>query len=199
MSDANLVDPIADAKRALRKSTIASRDALPADVRAASSRAICARVNQSPEFERARCVLLFASFGTEVDTSDLLGAALDRGKRLVLPRVNPDTKALELREVASLPDDLRAGLWDIPEPDPSRCPIVEITEIDFVLIPGVAFNQERDRMGYGGGYYDRLQTTLGPGTGRIAVAFSMQILPDVPSAAHDVRVPVIITESERID
>ncbi len=192
-------DPPGQAKRDLRRRVIGLRDALDPGTRAAHSRAICRRVADSPEFRRARTVLLFANFGSEVDTTGLLRTALEAGKRLVLPRVNPKTRALELREVRSLTDDLTPGTWGIPEPTPERCAEVPLSNIDFVLVPGVAFDPQLRRLGYGGGYYDRILANVAKGTGAIAIAFAMQVVPEAPADAHDVRVPVLITEGERIE
>jgi len=199
MTPPHAPDPAAEAKRGLRRRVIAARDAAPPTDRAAWSVAICRRVAQSAEFRRARCTLLFAPFGSEVDTTALMRAALDSGKRLVLPRVNPETRALELREVTCPESQLVPGLWDIPEPDPEACPEAPLADVDFVLVPGVAFDQERGRMGYGGGYYDRLLGGLRADAGALAVGFALQVVPEVPRADHDLRVPAIITESERIE
>ena len=188
----------ADEKRQLRRRIIALRDGIDPQARRADSASICRRVADSPEFGRARVVLLFASFGSEVDTADLLSESLRTGKRLVLPRVEPDTRRLELREVRSLGADLAPGTWGIPEPVPEHCPEVRLDDVDFVLVPGVAFDRELRRLGYGGGYYDRILADT-PGRAAIAVCFAMQVVERVPADEHDVRVPVLITETERID
>jgi 5-formyltetrahydrofolate cyclo-ligase len=168
-------------------------------MRRAHSAEICQRVAESPEFRRADTVLLFASFGSEVGTGDLLRAALAGEKQLALPRVNPQTRALELRQVGDLAQDLAPGTWGIPEPDPDRCPEVSPERVDFVLVPGVAFDRELRRVGYGGGYYDRLLADLPTGASAIAICFGMQVVPEAPADDHDVRVPTLITENERID
>jgi len=188
----------ASAKRELRRLAIADRDAIPAEERRAISEVICRLVAESTEFGQARCVLLFASFGSEVDTTWLLRAALADGRRLVLPRVDPGTGALEIREVRSLEDDLAPGLWGIPEPVPERCPRVDLGDVDFVLVPGVAFDHARRRLGYGGGYYDRLLAELPASAAAIAICFAAQLRESVPAADHDQRVPAIITENGRI-
>ncbi|MBM3472447.1 MAG: 5-formyltetrahydrofolate cyclo-ligase [Armatimonadetes bacterium] len=189
----------ADEKRELRRRTIALRDALDAPTRKANSAAICRRVLESPEFRRARVVLLFASFGSEVDTGDLLEASLRMGKRLALPRVDPETRRLELREVRSPNADLTPGTWGIPEPIPERCPEVALHDIDFVLVPGVAFDRELRRLGYGGGYYDRVLAAVAGRAPAIAICFAAQVVAEVPADEHDMRVRVLITETERID
>ncbi len=189
----------AQPKRRLRRRIIGKRDAIPLEERRASSEAICARVIESAEFRSASFAVLFASFGSEVDTTSLMAATLAAGKRLALPRVHPVTRELELREVQSIEKDLAPGLWDIPEPVPAGCPEVALEEIDFVLVPGVAFDRDRRRLGYGGGYYDRILARLSPGVPAIAICFGAQLVPEVPADHHDLRVPVIITENERIE
>jgi 5-formyltetrahydrofolate cyclo-ligase len=144
-------------------------------------------------------VLLFAGFGSEVDTGDLLRESLRMGKRLVLPRVDPETRRLQLREVRSLDADLAPGTWGIPEPIPDRCPEVALDDVDFVLVPGVAFDRQLRRLGYGGGYYDGVLAAVGGRAPAIAVGFGMQVVAQVPADEHDVCVPVLITETERID
>ena len=191
--------PSSGNKRQLRKRVIALRDALDSQAREACSREVCRRVAESAEFGGAKVVLLFARFGSEVDTGDLLREAPATGKRLVLPRVNPETRVLELREVRSLTDDMAPGTWGIPEPIADRCPEVALESIDFVLVPGVAFDRELRRLGYGGGYYDRILASVAHRAPATAICFGMQIVPEVPADEHDVRVPVLITESERID
>ena len=188
----------ADEKRQLRRRIIALRDGLDPEARKASSAAVCRGVAESPEFAQARTVLLFASFGSEVDTSDLLREALRQGKRLVLPRVEPETRRLELREARSLDADLAPGTWGIPEPVADRCREVALESVDFVLVPGVAFDRELRRLGYGGGYYDRILADTA-GRAAIAVCFAMQIVERVPADQHDMRVPVLITETERME
>lgn len=187
------------AKRELRRRVIAGRDAMPAAQRQALSEAICTRVAESREFRKASFVLLFASFGSEVDTMGLLRTALQAGKRLALPRVHPATRELELREVTSVEHDLAPGLWGIPEPIPERCPQVGLADIDFVLIPGVAFDRALRRLGYGGGYYDRILGELPHGARAMAICFAAQLVPAVPAEDRDVRVPILMTENERIE
>lgn len=187
------------AKRELRRLVIARRDAMPHAERQALSEAICGRVAASPEFAGASSVLLFASFGSEVNTTGLLRAALRDGKRLALPRVHPVTSELELREVTSIEDDLAPGRWDIPEPIPARCPQVDLADTGFVLVPGVAFDRSLRRLGYGGGYYDRILRRLPSGVPAVAICFAAQLVPAVPADDRDVRVPILMTENERIE
>jgi 5-formyltetrahydrofolate cyclo-ligase len=183
-----------EAKRALRAHVIAARDALEPSVRAAAAQAIAERLQALPSFTAARAVLVTLPFGSEWDTRPFALAALRSGKTLVLPRVNNATRMLELHAIGDLAESVATGYRGIPEPLPTT-PRVDAAAIDWVLVPGVAFSANGGRLGYGGGYYDRLITTLPPATARIAGAFETQIAPQIPAAAHDLCVDLIVTES----
>lgn len=186
-------------KAAVRKQMLARRDALGQAERQQMSRRITDQVMRMSEFRAARTPLLFASFGSEVDTWPLIRAALQTGKRVVLPAVSRSPRCLRLRVVGDLERDLEACTWGIMEPQ-DWCEQVQPAELDFVLLPGVAFDPGGRRLGYGGGYYDRLMAQLTgqtPGVPLVAVAFEAQMVSKVPTGANDLPVPVIVTE-ERI-
>jgi 5,10-methenyltetrahydrofolate synthetase len=187
-----------EAKLALRREVLARRDALPADVRAAASTAIAQRVAALPKFVAARAVLLTLAFRSEWNTRPLVHAALANAKTVVVPRVDRQTRMLDLHSIDDLDRDVVPGHLDILEPLPS-CPQVPPEAIEFVLVPGVAFDADGRRLGYGGGYYDRLLPLLAPGTPRVAGAFDIQIVERVPAAPHDVRVDAIVTESRIVE
>jgi len=185
----------AEAKAELRREVLARRDALDPALRAAHSVAIAETVAALPEFAAAGGVLLFASFGSEVDTAPLMQHALRADKLLLLPRVVRGERRLALHEVRDPAEDLRPGVWNIPEPDPARCPERPLEAVKLVLAPGVAFDEAGGRLGYGGGYYDRMLQALAPGVAVVAVCFECQIVPAVPRDAHDLPAPVIVTET----
>jgi len=183
-----------EAKRALRARMIGARDALDEGVRADASRAIVTRIAALPSFAAARCVLVTLPFASEWDSRPLALAALASGKTLVVPRVNNASRMLELHVVTDIVRDVTTGYKDIPEPLPAL-PQVAAESIDWILVPGVAFNPEGSRLGYGGGYYDRLMITLQPAAARVAGAFDAQIVAHIPAASHDLSVDLVVTES----
>jgi 5-formyltetrahydrofolate cyclo-ligase len=185
------------AKRELRAQVIAARDGLDPVYREAAARIISARVQALPSYVAARFVLVTLPFASEWDTRPLAQAALDAGKTLVVPRVNNATRMLELHAIDDIAGNVTRGFRGIPEPLPAR-PKIAATQIDWVLVPGVAFSADGRRLGYGGGYYDRLMATLLPATPRIAGAFDAQIAERIPAAPHDLRVDAIITESRTL-
>jgi len=142
-------------------------------------------------------VLGFASFGSELDTRPFLDKVLASGRALVLPRVDREGRRLVLYRVASLATDLRPGTWGIPEPDPAHCGLAASADIDLILVPGVAFDPDGGRLGYGAGYYDRLLAAwASPLPPLVAVAFELQIVPAVPVLAGDHGVDLVVTESQ---
>ncbi|MCC7326407.1 MAG: 5-formyltetrahydrofolate cyclo-ligase [Burkholderiales bacterium] len=200
--DAAPSSAIAGAKAALRARVLAKRDKLSQAARSAASRRIAARIAALPAFEAARVVMAYASFGNEVDTWTLIAETLARGKRLVLPLIDRHRDALALHFVCDPDRELMANAWGIREPRPDICPPAMLAELDFIVVPGLAFDQRGGRLGYGKAYYDRLFHSLA-GDGampfRIAGAFDLQIVDRVPMDAHDVAVPHIVTEARVIE
>jgi 5-formyltetrahydrofolate cyclo-ligase len=186
-----------EAKSALRRLILARRDAQSADVHAAASKSIAERISMHSAFAAARTILLTLPFRGEWDTRPLALATIAAGKTVVVPRVDGVARMLDLHSIADLDRDLVGGYQGIPEPRADR-PKVPRDAIDFVLVPGVAFDLRGRRLGYGGGYYDRLLPLLSPGVARIAGAFDLQLVDLVPAAPHDIAVDAIVTESRTL-
>jgi 5-formyltetrahydrofolate cyclo-ligase len=179
-------------KKELRKQVLAARDNLATSERTEKSRQIAARLFLLPEFRRARTVLFFASFRSEVDTIHMIRRAITEGKRVVLPKVKG--AALELIEIRDYDGDVAPGAWGIPEPLGTAH--VALDDIDLIIVPGAGFDERGSRIGYGAGFYDKLLSSFTGTT--VALAFESQIVPKVPSDVHDVPVRMIVTENRVI-
>ena len=186
---------MAEAKTALRAAQVAARDGLTPEQRATATAAIVARVRSLPAWQRARCVLSYMAFGSELDLGELHRELLLQGRLLVAPRVPAQGRALELRQVADLAQDLAPSRWGIPEPQPERCPLVDPAQIDLVLVPGLAFDRWGNRLGYGAGFYDRLFQRLSSSALRVACLQDALLVDRVPAEPHDVPVDLLVTES----
>ena len=189
-------------KAELRRTALAERDALPAKDAQAASEAIWQRLRALPEFGRARSIMFFANFSSEVRTLPMIDEALGLGKWVVLPIADVQTNELDLREVRDLQQDTAPGVWGIPEPRRERCRLVRAAEIDLVVAPGVAFDETGGRLGYGGGFYDaflQLFKQERPDALVVALAFELQIVEKVPTKPSDVPIPLILTERRAID
>lgn len=192
-------------KQTLRKRLIPLREQLSADTRAAHSAKILERLLQLPQYQQAGTVLGYMNIGAEFASELWVQQVLADGKKLALPKVNRHTNQLDLYWVDDLENQLAPGLWGIREPVGERCErLGTLNEVEFALLPGVAFGRNGARLGYGGGYYDKLLAS--PPGGRIknfpalaAAAFALQIVEQLPQEETDVKVEWVITEQEIID
>ena len=182
-------------KGRLRKEMRTRRAALSAALRRQLSRKITQRLLQLEIFRRARVIFFFASFGSEVETWEAMGQALLQGKVVALPRTHLRQQCLIFHQIYTL-GELVPGPFGILEP-PVQNPEISPKEAQLILVPGLAFDLEGRRLGYGGGFYDRL-LSQSPGF-RLALAFECQIVEQVPAEAHDLRMEAILTEKRFVE
>ena len=195
-------------KTEVRRAVIARRDAIDLNVRTAKSAAICAQLIELLDRLGAAAphtVAVYAAMGSEVDPAAFGAAAAARGWRVAYPCMFSAIDAAAcgqrmcMRAVAA--DDASAAPF-IAHPtrafaatdiDSSRFPIVPAEALDMVVVPLVAFDRTGARLGYGGGCYDRYLPTLSPACQIIGIAFDEQCVDHVPTDAHDLPLPNIIS------
>jgi 5-formyltetrahydrofolate cyclo-ligase len=142
----------------------------------------------------ARTVLVFYSFGTEVATRGIREGLEVKGKRLLLPfLVEGEIEAADDR-----PDAPRLPTTYGPNEPGGRTP-VDTGLIDLVITPGLAFDARGNRLGYGGGFYDRYLSRLGPEALRVGVAFHFQLVDEVPNGPADQQVHLVVTDATVVD
>lgn len=166
----------------------------------AVSAEICRRVVEQPWYQAARTVMWYLHCRSEVRTLPAVAAELDSGKRIAVPYCTVDNegaKQLGLWRLETF-DELQPGMWNILEPPRQRWvePAKQIRpeELDVVIVPGVAFDQQGGRLGNGAGYYDRLLQKVRPDTVLAGVCYEAQLLPQVAMDTHDVFMDFVITE-----
>jgi 5-formyltetrahydrofolate cyclo-ligase len=180
-------------KAALRAAMKALRDDIPPGQRARMAGAIEARFAELRALRTARAVMLFWSFGSEVSTERIARRLHSEGRRVLLPYLA--RSRMEAAEVRA-GDSLAPTAYGPMEPADRRP--VEPGEIDLVVVPGLAFDREGRRIGYGGGYFDRFLARLNEDAARVGLAFHQQILPAVPNGPADQRLDVLVTDRETI-
>jgi len=185
-------------KQALRQSIIVARSKMPEEERTVLSAVIAQRLTVLNAYRKAGTVLGYMNFGAEFAASVWVRQALSDAKRVLLPKVNRATNELDVYHVTDLQRDVVPGLWDIPEPLPDRCDAAGLEEADFILLPGVAFGRDGSRLGYGGGFYDKLLARLKHRPALVAAAYSLQVVEEVPQEATDRKVEWLVTENETI-
>jgi len=181
------------AKRALRREVLAERDALAIEERTARSEAIGERFLELTEVAVAETALAFWSFGSEVETAPLIARLRSRGTTVALPRIEGN----DVVPVVATPG-ARMSATSFGAMEPAEGRVLDVAELDLVVVPGVAFDRSCGRVGYGGGYYDRLLGERRAGAAAIAIAFDLQVVDRVPSGAVDRRLDGVVTETEVI-
>jgi len=186
-------------KQVLRQRIIAAREETPESERLRKSRSILDGVHSLQAYQAARTVLGYMNFGAELASELWVQQALDDGKRVLLPRVNRASKHLDLYQVRDLQRDVVPGLFGIREPHVERCAHFDVPgELDFIFLPGVAFTREGGRLGYGGGFYDKLLARLPQQPALVAGAFALQVVAEIPQQSTDRKVEWLVTENETI-
>lgn len=185
-------------KSVIRRETIARILALTARNRDAQEEALTRRFPTLPGLADAGIILLYASaFPEEIHTSAMLRWVLSQGRTLVCPRVDRKAKELRLHQIEDLAGDFQPGTLGIPEPRQS-CPVIAPKRIDWVLVPGLAFDPRGYRVGRGAGHYDRLLPRLRPEVPRWALILEPQWVEEVPDEPHDVPLDGVASPSREV-
>ena len=184
---------MSEEKRTLRERVLALRSSLTLEERALKSQRIQSLLTQTTEFQEARCIMLFMNFRDEVETTQLAQKVLELGKQLVLPRCAPKGVLIPAL-IKDLEKELESGMWGIREPKKEGLREADPHEIDCIIVPGAAFDAQGNRLGYGGGYYDRFFERVKENVPRIALAFHCQLVDRIPVEVYDKKVEVLITE-----
>ena len=180
-------------KAVIRKVILDLRDALAPEERGSRSIVIKESLFKLPQFLSAQSVMFYVSFRSEVETHAMIREALASGKTVVVPITDMKDRRLALSRLEDFDTDLAPGTWGILEPKPDKIRPVSCRDIDLVIAPGAAFSEKGWRIGYGGGFYDRLLKESGKNA--CALAFELQIVSDIPhDPQKDVAVNCIITE-----
>lgn len=170
-------------KKELRREMKRRNRAMTPGERAAAAGRIFRRVGELPAFGAARCVAMFCSLPDEPPTGGAL-ARWSREKRIVLPRVAGEEMAFFEYDPATLV----SGAFGIAEPGPGAVPC-DASEIDLIVVPGVAFTAAGERMGRG--YYDRYLSQPGMHAVKVGVCFAHQLVGELPVEPHDVRMDAV--------
>ena len=145
------------------------------------------------EFKRAAVICFYVSKPLEVDTRNAIRQSLKLGKSVLVPKMDPKKKQLLLYEIKSL-RDLKLGAFGVLEPVPARTRKAKYSEVNCVVVPGVAFDLRKNRLGHGLGFYDRFLAKLPAKTKKVGLAFFFQVVNHIPREAHDVVMNRVLTE-----
>ena len=185
-----------NAKALLREKLKSLREAITASEQKLAAEKALGLILKIPEWKKARTVCLYASFKNELATNGLIESALRAGKKIILPRVADANQRCTLHHVIN-PATLVLSDLGIPEPA-ADLPIVEASMVDLFLVPGIGFDRQGHRLGHGAGFYDRLLAVARPDAFRLGYGYDFQLISEIPTESHDVRMHAIVTPSEII-
>src|SRR4030042_75825 len=180
-------------KKNFRKIIQDRRDNLLIPVRKKASKTIAEKFFNTVFYINSNSILIYYPFRSEVDTTIVIKKALKDGKNIILPCVSG--RRLELFYVDDPKKQLKKGVYDIMDPNAVLCRKARISDIDLAIVPGVGFDKNLDRLGYGGGFYDKLLLCIPKGVKKIAFCFDIQVIDRIPVSKDDIKVDLLITDT----
>ncbi len=186
---------IREEKKTLRNQVLKAREQLTPDDRVTKSRQAAQLLLTLEPLTSCRTIMMFRSFGAEIDTGPFIDAAQQRGQQIWLPATDQAKRQI-IPYIYSGEQSLRQGAYGIMEPDPMKAEEADCGKLEAVVLPGVAFDKAGGRLGYGGGYYDRFLSTLSHRPLLIGFCFSIQVVDCVPREPHDFPLDYLVTEHE---
>ncbi|MCX7990906.1 MAG: 5-formyltetrahydrofolate cyclo-ligase [Proteobacteria bacterium] len=184
-------------KREIRKKILSLRDKLSENDLNLYSSVIMESFFSLDEVKSGKTFFIFVNFKSEVKTTPIIEKLIKDGKRVVVPYTDAKNKQLILCYIKSL-SELKEGTYGILEPDISISERANLADIDIAVIPGSVFDVSGGRVGYGGGFYDRVIPKLRADVPKIALAFDFQVIEKVPMGYYDKRMDIIVTEKRII-
>lgn len=181
----------------MRKKYISLRNSISSDNLQLKSQIIANKLNELDFVKRADTLMCYVSFGSEVYTHGIINAWFSQDKEVCVPRVlKGKGRSMEAVKISSL-EELEQGTFGVLEPPLEQKNIITPASIDVVIVPGCAFDLNRNRMGYGAGYYDRFLKLISHNCLKVGIAFDFQIMEKIPCNELDIPMDILITE-ERI-
>ncbi len=180
-------------KQTIRKRILSNRDQLSETMVEEKSRCILEQLNRLESVASAQEIYTYVSFGTEVDTLELIRSGLQYGKKIFVPRIIANGM-IEFYKIQSL-EQLVPGKFGILEPISDEIGVFGERHDQVMIMPGVAFDYNKNRIGYGGGYYDRFlekhDQEISP---KIALCYELQMIEALEPDEYDKKVDFIVTE-----
>ncbi len=182
-------------KSEIRKEILNIRNNMDGELAAQKSRVIIDKVKSTEEYKNSKSIMVYMDFKNEVNTKMFISEALKEGKKVIIPYTDIKNVVIIPVEIDSL-DDLVECKFGYLEPRKEKINNpYDVDKIDLILVPGVAFDKKRNRVGFGKGFYDRLLKNRRAKA--IALAYEFQVLDEVPADEHDVKMDMIITEENQ--
>lgn len=185
-------------KKKIRKLLLKKRNTLSKMEVNRWSNEIFHRFITTEEYKNAKTIMFYVSKDNEVETKPIIEYAIKHKKNVCVPKTDRIKHKLYPIKIKSLNKDLQLGIFGLQEPILNRKKIVPVNKIDLIITPGIAFDINGYRLGWGKGYYDRFLEKTGV-IPKIGLAFTLQIVPKLPVDKHDMPMDMVITEKRIIN
>ncbi|WP_432663492.1 5-formyltetrahydrofolate cyclo-ligase [Wukongibacter baidiensis] len=183
-----------EGKKKLRKNLLKNREVMEKQTVEKLSKKIMKNVIKIPEFKQSKVVMIYLSFKNEVETNELIDWCFEQGKEVVIPYCVVDNRQIIPCKLDVERKGLKKNKYGIWEPKKDSMVTVEIENIDSIIIPGVGFDENCNRLGFGGGYYDRFLVKRKKNIPAIAICYQNQIIKSVPTDNYDIPMDMVVTE-----
>lgn len=180
----------------IREEVIKKRNYLSLEIKKNYDELIFKQLINSDIYNKAKKIFTYVSFGSEVDTKKFIKYALNDNKEIYVPKTDKVNKKMIAIKINSL-NNMSVDNWGILEPKSVEKNKIG-REFDLIIMPGVAFDRFGNRIGYGGGYYDKYVSQIKDISNRISLAYDFQLVKSIESESHDIKVNGIITNDEFI-
>lgn len=158
------------------------------------SKVIINKLNSTSEFKNSKTVFVYMDFKNEVKTLDLIKEMIKEKKRVIIPYTDIENTVIIPVEINDIGTDLKFSSFGYLEPKEEKVIPIDPYEFDLIIVPGVVFDKDLNRIGFGKGYYDRILSKKRNDAKAVAIAYEFQILDEIPREVHDVKMDKIITE-----
>lgn len=179
-------------KSEIRKEVLNIRNNLDKEIAELKSRIIIDKLKETEEYKNSKSIMVYMDFKNEVNTKVFISEALSENKKIIIPYTDIEKVQIIPVEISSL-DDLILCKFGYLEPKKEKIDNpYDVEKIDLIVVPGVAFDKKRNRVGFGKGYYDKLLKIRRAKA--YAIAYEFQVYEEVPAEEHDIKMDKIITE-----
>ena len=184
-----------ESKERIRKLFIEKRKSLSQFEVEQKSKLIINNLRNMEACKKSKTILVYFNTQNEVMTTEFISQCIAEDKAVYLPVVLKEQNKMEFYRIFNVNNDIHLGNYGIREPMTNPNNRVELKDIDVVVVPGIAFDTKKNRLGYGKGYYDSFLKDLAPKVIKVGLGFDFQVIDKIPIENFDISMDIIITET----
>ena len=180
----------------LRKKVLLERNSMVEEEKNKKDILILEKLKNELVYKKSKRIFIYVGFKSEINTLKYIESFLQDGKEIFVPKTDMENKEMKAIKLTSV-DELKLSNYGILEPMFEEN-VADGNSFDLIIVPGAVFDLDGNRIGYGGGYYDKYLDNIKGSISKVALAYSFQVLNNIPNEEHDIKVNYIITENEVI-